>query len=137
MDWGFAAWPFYFAQLFFTTQFLVCCSRAIVSQLGAQHGPTWPQLGPRNHLTMVLRAIPKAINRHVVSTHQFLGENWPPGIPLDPRKFEFRMGRVHIFTISTLCLLDGSWVPTWPHFGTILGAKLGHVGHQVGLRLQF
>ena len=45
---GGVAWPFYQLRGFFTTQFLEWFSRAILSQLGAQHGPTWHQLGSQN-----------------------------------------------------------------------------------------
>ena len=37
-----------FPWTFFSMVFCVLCCIAILSQLNAQHGPTWPQLGAQN-----------------------------------------------------------------------------------------
>ena len=110
----------------------MCCSRAIVSQLGAQHGPTWPQLGPQNHPKMVPRPLPKATLHVKVQTLIF---DTPPMVLLDfsspevSREAHFRL-KIGVLTQHVIqVVLEASCNPLWCQklrkFGPDLGPTMG------------
>ena len=100
-------------------------------------GPSWGPILDILITRVFHKRLEDPVGLHVVSRHPCLGERGSLGTHLNPSKCSSRYNAVHILHISAVCLLDGSWVRTWTHLESVLGAKLGHVGHQVGLQWLF
>ena len=89
--------------------------------------PTWCQLGVPNRSKIGPRAIQNPFKNLACfrcpcgSIFDGFGLNLRA---LNVQKLSSRLGVVHILHILVVCLLDGSWKPTWLDFGRVWGAKL-------------
>ena len=125
---GGPAWLIYCLQLFFTTQFLEWFSRAILSQLGAQHGPTWHQLGFQNRTKKDPKTHPqshfrwKAENLNFDDSMSVLLYFWCPRGPLGHHVSS------KTWCLDTTCHSSGFPSLLW----TTLVLKMSKMGSQLG-----
>ena len=116
------------SQLFFTTKFSEWFSRAILSQLGAQHGPTRHQLGFQNRPKQHPRTYPqshftwKAENLNFANSSTVLLYFWCPRGPLGHHVSS------KTWCLDTTCHPSGSPGLLW----TTLVLKMSKMGSQLG-----